>query len=284
MDLREIVYEKYNQRAKITINRPHKLNALTPRTLAEMLWALEDAWADDDVGAVILTGAGDRAFCVGGDQSIREKGGYTYDDVGDGPLARMPLPTLHSLLLQTIRNIPKPVVAMVNGYAIGGGHVLHVVCDLTVASETARFGQVGPRVGSFDAGYGSAYLARVVGEKKAREIWFLCEQYSAQEALEMGLVNWVVPPERLVEKTEAVCDALIAKSPTALAALKASFNADSDSVWGIHQVAGVALNLYYGTDEALEGRNAFLEKRAPNFRAARRSRTQEQKSGGNDDV
>lgn len=269
METREILYEKYNQRAKITINRPHKLNALTPRTLAEIMWALEDAWADDEVGAVILTGSGDRAFCVGGDQSIREKGGYTYENTGDSGLARMPLPTLHSLVLQTIRNIPKPVVAMVNGYAIGGGHVLHVVCDLTVASETARFGQVGPRVGSFDAGYGSAFLARIVGEKKAREIWFLCEQYSAQEALAMGLVNWVVPPDRLVEKTESVCDSLVAKSPTALAALKASFNADSDSVWGIHQVAGVALNLYYDTDEAMEGRNAFLEKRVPNFRRAK---------------
>lgn len=271
MTFEDILYEKYNHRAKITINRPAKLNAFTRHTLQEMHQALYDAWADSAVGAVILTGAGDRAFCVGGDQSVREKGGYQ-ESTGEkaAQAGGMPLQTLHALVVQTIRNIPKPVVAMVNGYAIGGGHVLHVVCDLTVAADSARFGQVGPKVGSFDAGYGSAYLARVVGEKRAREIWFLCEQYSAAEALAMGLVNRVVPKAELEEATEQLVDRLVAKSPTSLAALKTSFNADSDSIWGIHQVAGVALTLYYDTDEAVEGRNAFMEKRPPNFDPYRR--------------
>ncbi|MFZ5631226.1 MAG: 1,4-dihydroxy-2-naphthoyl-CoA synthase [Bacillota bacterium] len=273
MQFQDILYTKYNGRARVTINRPQKLNAFTNMTLQEMIRALLDAWTDSSVGVIIITGAGDRAFCVGGDQSIRTTGGYVDPGAGSSGfegLGNLPLPNNHALLLQMIRTIPKPVVAMVNGYAIGGGHVIHVVCDLTVASSTARFGQVGPRVGSFDAGYGSAYLARVVGEKKAREIWYLCQQYSAEEALQMGLVNRVVPPEKLEEEVEKLCDTLLSHSPTALAALKVSFNADSESIWGIHSMAGVALNLYYGTDEAMEGRNAFMEKRKPDFNRFRK--------------
>ncbi|MFZ5631465.1 MAG: enoyl-CoA hydratase-related protein [Bacillota bacterium] len=268
MEFQDILYTKYNGRARITINRPQKLNAFTNLTLQEMIRALLDAWTDKNAGVVIITGAGDRAFSTGGDQSIRTKNGYTASgspEAGFEGLDNLPLANNHALLLQLIRTIPKPVVAMVNGYAIGGGHVIHVVCDLTVASSTARFGQVGPRVGSFDAGYGSAYLARVIGEKKAREIWYLCQQYTAEEALQMGLVNRVVSPEKLEEEVEKMCDTLLSHSPTALAALKASFNADSESIWGIHSMAGIALNLYYGTDEALEGRNAFMEKRKPDF-------------------
>lgn len=268
MEFQDILYAKYNGRARITINRPQKLNAFTNQTLQEIIRALLDAWTDKDVGVVIITGAGDRAFSVGGDQSIRTTGGYASSgSQGSGleGLDNLPLPNNHALMLQMIRTIPKPVVAMVNGYAIGGGHVIHVVCDLTYASSTAKFGQVGPRVGSFDAGYGSAYLARVVGEKKAREIWYLCQQYTAEEALQMGLVNRIVAPEKLEEEVEKVCDTLLSHSPTALAALKTSFNADTESIWGIHSMAGVALNLYYGTDEAMEGRNAFMEKRKPDF-------------------
>ena len=268
MEFQDIIYNKYNGRAKVTINRPNKLNAFTNQTLQEMIRALLDAMTDKDVGVVIITGAGDKAFCVGGDQSIREKGGYAASQTSAGGLEgldNLPLANNHAYLLQLIRTIPKPVIAMVNGYAIGGGHVIHVVCDLSYASSTAKFGQAGPRVGSFDAGYGTAYLARVVGEKKAREIWYLCQQYPAEEALRMGLVNAVFVPEKLEEEVEKVCDTLISYSPTALTALKASFNADSESIWGIHTMAGVALNLYYGTDEAVEGRNAFMEKRKPDF-------------------
>ncbi|WP_347487785.1 1,4-dihydroxy-2-naphthoyl-CoA synthase [Desulfoscipio sp. XC116] len=268
MRFEDILYTKYDGRAKVAINRPDKLNAFTNHTLQEMISALIDAWTDKNVGVVIITGAGDRAFCVGGDQSIRSKGGYAgaeSEKNGLEGLENLPLANNHALLLQIIRMIPKPVVAMVNGYAIGGGNVIHVVCDLSVASEKAKFGQAGPRVGSFDAGYGSAYLARVVGEKKAREIWYLCQQYTADDALEMGLVNKVVPSENLEEEVEKMCDTLLSHSPTSLAALKTSFNADTESIWGIHSMAGIALNLYYGTDEAVEGRNAFMEKREPDF-------------------
>ncbi len=268
MEFRDIIYTKYDGRAKIAINRPEKLNAFTNFTLDEMIRALADAWADKEVGVVIITGVGDRAFSVGGDQSIRTKEGYDPSCLRDrGPegLENLPMPNLHAFLLQMIRTIQKPVIAAVNGYAIGGGHVLHVVCDLTIASKTAKFGQVGPRVGSFDAGYGSAYLARIVGEKKAREIWYLCEKYTADECLQMGLVNRVVEPDKLEEEVERICETLLSHSPTALAALKVSFNADSESIWGIHSMAGVALNLYYGTEEAFEGKSAFLEKRRPDF-------------------
>lgn len=268
MKFQDIIYSKYNGRAKITINRPNKLNAFTNFTLHEMIKALSDAWVDKDIGVVIITGAGDSAFSVGGDQTIRTKEGYDptgLKEIGPEGLEALPMPNLHALLLQMIRTINKPVIAMVNGYAIGGGHVIHVVCDMTIASKTAKFGQVGPRVGSFDAGYGSAYLARIVGEKKAREIWYLCQQYTADEALQMGLVNKVVDPEKLEEEVEKVCDILLSHSPTSLTALKASFNADTESIWGIHSMAGVALNLYYGTEEALEGKNAFIEKRKADF-------------------
>lgn len=268
MEFQDILYTKYDGKARVTINRPNKLNAFTNRTLQEMISALLDAWTDKNIGVIIITGAGDRAFSVGGDQSIRSKDGYATSNSqksGLEGLENLPLANNHAMLLQIIRTIPKPVVAMVNGYAIGGGHVIHVVCDLSVASEKAKFGQVGPRVGSFDAGYGSAYLARIVGEKKAREIWYLCQQYTAEDALKMGLVNKVVPPENLEEEVEKMCDTLLSHSPTALAALKASFNADTEAIWGIHSIAGIALNLYYGTDEAMEGRNAFMEKRKPDF-------------------
>ena len=275
MEFQDIIYEKYNGRAKITINRPHKMNAFTNLTLNEMVIALMDAWTDREIAAVIITGAGDVAFTTGGDQSIRTKDGYDVSGLKEaGPqlLEKLTMPNLHAYLLQTIRNVPKPVIAAVNGYAIGGGHVIHVVCDMSIAASTAKFGQVGPKVGSFDAGYGSAYLARVVGEKKAREIWYMCKRYTAEEALQMGLVNAVVPPEKLMEETDKWIDILLERSPTSLGALKMSFNADSDSVWGIHTMAGVALDLYYGTDEAMEGKTAFLEKRPPNYSPYRKNR------------
>lgn len=255
MDFEDIVYEKKGGVARITINRPETRNAFRSKTLLEMAQALDDAWVDHSVGVVVLTGAGDRAFCSGGDQKERQKGGY-----GGAP-RRVNAHHIHRL----IRQIPKPVIARVNGYAIGGGHVLHVVCDLSIASENAIFGQTGPRVGSYDAGFGSAYLARVVGEKKAREIWYLCRQYTAQEALEMGLVNKVVPYEKLDEEVDSWCKEILGKSPTALKMLKASFNADSDSIDGISTMAMGSLDLYYNSDEAMEGRNAFVEKRPVDF-------------------
>ncbi len=243
--------------ARITINRPEVRNAFRPQTILDLQDAFRRAHQDGDVGVVILTGAGDKAFCSGGDQKVRGHGGYVGDDG---------VPRLNVLELQRqIRTLPKPVVAMVAGYAIGGGHVLHVVCDLTIAAENAVFGQTGPRVGSFDAGYGATLLARIVGHKKAREIWYLCRQYNAQEALEMGLVNTVVPLERLEQETVAWCREMVAMSPTALRFLKASFNADTDGLAGIQQLAGDATLLYYLTEEAKEGRNAFVEKRKPDF-------------------
>src|SRR5690625_2047175 len=253
----EIIYEIYNGIAKVTINRPETHNEFTPRTVNEMIAAFVDARDDSSIWVIILTGAGDKAFCSGGDQSVRGHGGYVGDDE---------IPRLNVLDLQRlIRTIPKPVIAMVNGYAIGGGHVLHVVCDLTIASENATFGQTGPKVGSFDAGYGAGYLARMVGHKRAREIWYLCRQYSAQEAYEMGMVNTVVPLEKLEEETLQWCEEILEKSPTALRFLKASFNADTDGLAGLQQMGGDATLLYYTTDEAKEGRDAFKEKRKPNF-------------------
>jgi len=253
----DIIYETAEGIAKITINRPHVRNAFRPLTITELQQAFRRAHEDDSIGVVILTGAGDKAFCSGGDQKVRGHGGYVGNDG---------VPRLNVLELQRqIRLLPKPVVAMVAGYAIGGGHVLHVVCDLTIAAENAVFGQTGPRVGSFDAGYGATLLARIVGHKKAREIWYLCRQYDARQALEMGLVNAVVPLERLEEETVAWCREMLAMSPTALRFLKASFNADTDGLAGIQQLAGDATLLYYLTDEAKEGRNAFLEKRKPDF-------------------
>ena len=257
MEFKDIIYEKYNGRAKITINRPDNMNMFTNRTLCEMITALQSAWSDKDVGAVIITGAGSKAFTVGGTPAEPE---------ADAPaMEKLPMPSLFSQLLETIRAIPKPVVAAVNGFAIGGGHVLHVVCDLTIASSSAKFGQVGPKVGSFDAGYGSAYLARVVGEKKAKEFWYLCKRYSAEECLQMGLVNAVVPPEQLMEETDKWVDEIVKRSPTSLAALKMSFNAGTASVGGIQAMSGVALNMYFATDEAKECGKAFSEKRDPDI-------------------
>lgn len=253
----EILYETYKGIAKITINRPHVRNAFTPKTVMELIDAFAYARDDSKIGVIILTGAGDEAFCSGGDQKVRGHGGYVGDDQ---------IPRLNVLDLQRlIRVIPKPVIAMVKGYAIGGGHVLHVVCDLTIAAENAVFGQTGPKVGSFDAGYGAGYLARIVGHKKAREIWYLCRQYNAQEALEMGLVNAVVPLDQIEEVTLQWCEEILAKSPTAIRFLKASFNADTDGLAGLQQLAGDATLLYYTTEEAKEGRNAFVEKRKPDF-------------------
>lgn len=256
-DYGDIIYETYEGMAKITINRPEVHNAFRPETVSELIDAFARARDDSSVGVIILTGAGGKAFCSGGDQKVRGHGGYVGSDQ---------IPRLNVLDLQRlIRAIPKPVIAMVAGYAIGGGHVLHVICDLTIAADNAVFGQTGPNVGSFDGGYGAGYLARIVGHKKAREIWYLCRQYNAQEALEMGLVNTVVPLDKLEEETVKWCREILEKSPTALRFLKAAFNADSDGLAGIQQLAGDATLLYYTTEEAKEGRDAFKEKRRPDF-------------------
>nr|WP_295971269.1 1,4-dihydroxy-2-naphthoyl-CoA synthase [uncultured Bacillus sp.] len=253
----DILYETYNGMAKITINRPEVRNAFRPKTVMELIDAFAYARDDADIGVIILTGAGDMAFCSGGDQKVRGHGGYVGEDQ---------IPRLNVLDLQRlIRVIPKPVIAMVKGYAIGGGHVLHIVCDLTIAADNAIFGQTGPKVGSFDGGYGAGYLARMVGHKKAREIWYLCRQYNAQEALDMGLVNTVVPLEQVEEETIKWCEEILAKSPMAIRFLKAAFNADTDGLAGIQQLAGDATLLYYTSDEAKEGRDAFKEKRQPEF-------------------
>jgi naphthoate synthase len=253
----DVIYETSGGIAKITINRPEVRNAFRPQTLFELSGAFEAARDDPDIGVIILTGAGEEAFCSGGDQRVRGDDGYL-DDKGIG--------RLNVLDLQVqIRRLPKPVIAMVAGYAIGGGHVLHIVCDLTIAADNARFGQTGPKVGSFDGGYGAGLLARIVGHKKAREIWYLCEQYDAEEALAMGLVNKVVPLDRLEEETVAWAQKILEKSPLALRLLKAAFNADTDGLAGIQQLAGDATLLYYMSEEAQEGRNAYVEKRPPRF-------------------
>ena len=253
----DILYETSEGMAKITINRPQVRNAFRPKTIFELIDAFAQARDDSQIGVVILTGAGEKAFCSGGDQSVRGHGGYVGEDQ---------VPRLNVLDLQRlIRAIPKPVIAMVAGYAIGGGHVLHIVCDLTIAADNAIFGQTGPKVGSFDGGYGSGYLARIVGHKKAREIWYLCRQYDAQQALEMGLVNTVVPLERLEEETVQWAREILAQSPTAIRFLKAAFNADTDGIAGLQQLAGDATLLFYTTEEAKEGRDAFKEKRKPDF-------------------
>ena len=258
----DILYEKAEGIAKITINRPDVRNAFRPKTVREMIDAMDEAREDPEVGVVILTGAGDEAFCSGGDQRVRGSAGYVGDDQ---------VPRLNVLDLQKrIRALPKPVIAMVAGYAIGGGHVLHVVCDLTIAAENARFGQTGPKVGSFDGGFGSSYLARIVGQKKAREIWFLCRQYDAQQALAMGLVNTVVPLERLEEETVAWCREILQMSPLALRCLKSALNADCDGQAGLQELAGNATLLFYMTEEAQEGRNAYVERRKPDFGKFRR--------------
>ena len=244
--------------AKITIARPEVRNAFRPRTVIEIARALEEAREDSTLGAIVLTGEGPDAFCSGGDQRVRDDSGYVSDA---GAVGRFHVTDLHV----QIRRLPKPVVAMVAGYAIGGGHVLHLVCDLTIAADNARFGQVGPRVGSFDGGFGAGLLASLVGPKKAKEIWFLCRQYSAQEALQMGLVNTVVPLERLEAETVQWCQEMLALSPLALRMLKASFNATEDGLSGIQQLAHDANMLFYGSEEAQEGRDAYREKRPPDF-------------------
>jgi naphthoate synthase len=253
----DIRYETTEGIAKITICRPEVRNAFRPQTLFELRDAFEIARDDPQIGVIVLTGEGPEAFCSGGDQRVRGDDGYR-DENGIGRL------NVLDLQIQ-IRRCPKPVVAMVAGYAIGGGHVLHVVCDLTIAADNARFGQTGPRVGSFDGGYGSGLLARSVGQKKAREIWFLCEQYDAQAALDMGLVNTVVPLEALEEETVAWCRRMLSHSPLALRMIKASMNAADDGLAGIQQLAGDATLLYYLSEEAQEGKRAYLEKRRPEF-------------------
>ena len=262
-EYREIRYELCDGVAKISINRPERRNAFTPLTVMEMYDAFSEARDDASVGGILLTGVNhggrheDEAFCSGGDQKVRGNAGYIGEDG---------VPRLNILDVQrTIRTMPKPVVAMVAGYAIGGGHVLHVVCDLTIAADNAKFGQTGPKVGSFDGGLGSSYLARIVGQKKAREIWYLCRQYDAREALDMGLVNTVVPLEKLEEETLSWCRQMLRHSPLALRCLKASLNADCDGQMGLLDLAGNATLLYYMSEEAKEGKNAFVEKRAPDF-------------------
>lgn len=258
MNFKDIIYEKKDGRAVITINRPEVLNAFRARTLQEMKEAIYDCWGDGNTGVLVITGAGDRAFCTGGDQKekkSRDKDRDSFIPVGQN------VAKIHYL----IRNIPKPVIAAVNGYAIGGGNVLQVVCDLTIASENAIFGQVGPKVGSVDAGFGTAYLSRIVGEKKAREIWYLCRQYTARQALEMGLVNAVVKREKLMAEVNRWCSEILEKSPTAIKIAKYSFNSDTDSIFGISRMGLSSLELFHTTPEADEGINAFLEKRTPDF-------------------
>jgi len=261
-DYRDIRYETADGMAKITICRPEVHNAFRPQTLFELSDAFRQAGDDPEVGVVILTGQGDEAFCSGGDQRIRGDDGY----LGDDEVAQRGIGRLNVLDLQVqIRRLPKPVVAMVAGWAIGGGHVLHVCCDLTIAADNARFGQTGPKVGSFDGGYGSSLLARQIGLKRAKEIWFLCRQYDAAQALEWGLVNAVVPLERLEVETVQWCQEMLAMSPLALRMLKASFNAMDDGLAGVQQLAGDATLLFYMTEEAQEGRDAYVQKRAPDF-------------------
>jgi naphthoate synthase len=263
-DFEDIKYERTEDGiAKITINRPEVRNSFRPKTVTELKVAFDLARDDGDIGVIILTGEGPEAFCAGGDQKVRGKGGYV------DPKEKIPRLNILDVQKQ-IRSMPKPVVAMVAGYAIGGGHVLHVVCDLTIAAENARFGQTGPKVGSFDAGLGSSYLARIVGQKKAREIWFLCRQYDAQQALAMGLVNTVVPLERLEEETLQWCREMLALSPMALRFLKAAMNADCDGQVGLLDFGGSATLLYYLSEEAQEGRDAFVEKRKPDFKKFKR--------------
>ncbi len=254
----DILFQRKGGVAKLTINRPEVRNAFRPETLFELSEAFATVRNDPTIGVAILTGAGDKAFCSGGDQRVRGHAGYI-DKEG--------VPRLNVLDLQRqIRSLPKPVIAMVAGYAIGGGHVLHLVCDLTVAADNAVFGQTGPKVGSFDAGFGTGLLTRAVGLKKAKEIWFLCRRYTAREALQMGLVNVVVPLSRLEEETLSWAEEILEKSPTAIRFLKAAFNADADGLAGLQELAGDATMLYYMTEEAKEGRDAFLQKRKPNFR------------------
>lgn len=255
---KDIKFEFFEGIAKITINRPEVYNAFRPETNVEMLEAMDICRERQDINVVVFTGEGDKAFCSGGDQNVKGSGGY----IDDNGVPRLNVLDLH----KKIRELPKPVIAMVNGYAIGGGHVLHVVCDLTIASDNARFGQTGPKVGSFDAGFGSSYLARHVGQKKAREIWFLCKQYSAKEAEDMGMVNKVVPLERLEDETVEWCQIMMQRSPMALRMIKRGLNAELDGQRGLMEFAGDATLMFYLMEEAQEGKNAFLEKRDPDFK------------------
>lgn len=262
-EYKDIKYHKAEGIAKITINRPKVRNAFRPLTVDEMSHALHEARFDSEVGVIILTGEGELAFCSGGDQKIRGASGYV-DDKGDHRLNVLDFQ-------RQMRTCPKPIIAMVAGYAIGGGHILHLIADLTIAAENAIFGQTGPKVGSFDGGFGASYMARIVGQKKAREIWFLCRQYNAQQALDMGLVNAVVPYERLEEETVQWCREILANSPMAIRCLKSALNADCDGQTGLQELAGNATMLFYMTEEGQEGRNAFNEKRDPNFSKFRRN-------------
>ena len=268
MEFKEILYDKADGVARVTINRPEKYNACTPVTLMELGQALTDAWVDDKVGVIVFTGAGEKAFCTGGDQSIRDKEGYS------GTVAALPLEVAWQTVTTLIRNIPKPVIARVNGYAVGGGHVFQVVCDLSIAADTAKLGQAGPKVGSFDPGFGTSDLARHVGLKRAKEIWYLCRLYTAEQALQMGLVNAVVPAAELDDEVTRWCGELLEKSPTALKMLKYAFHADTDGTAGVTNLGVGGLSLFYGTDESVEGRNAFMERRKPDFNQFR---------GGDDD-
>ena len=255
----DILYHKASNEgiAKITINRPERRNAFRPQTVDQMIDALADARHDDSIGVIILTGQGEKAFCSGGDQKIRGESGYV-DDRGTHRLNVLDFQ-------RDLRTCPKPIIAMVAGYAIGGGHILHMICDLTIAADNAIFGQTGPKVGSFDAGYGSSYMARIIGQKKAREMWFLCRQYNAKQALDMGLVNTVVPYAHLEQETVMWCREILQHSPIALRCLKAALNADCDGQAGVQELAGNATMLFYMTEEGQEGRNAFNEKRKPDF-------------------
>ena len=259
LDFTDIKYDKAQGMAKITINRPEVHNAFRPLTVNEMSEALADAREDDTIGVVILTGEGEKAFCSGGDQKIRGDAGYK--DHKSGNKNRLNVLDFQ----RQIRTCPKPVIAMVAGFAIGGGHILHLLCDISIAADNAIFGQTGPRVGSFDGGYGASYMARIVGQKKAREIWFLCRQYKAKEALDMGLVNKVVPYASLEQETVQWCQEILENSPMAIRCLKAALNADCDGQAGLQELAGNATMLYYMTEEGQEGRNAFVEKRKPDF-------------------
>lgn len=254
MDFKDIIYEKKKGVAKIIINRPKAYNAFTNNTLKEMTLAFEDAEQDFPIRVAVLRGYGDKAFCTGGDANEEAEGGYKKE-----------MEYWHNRLHHAIRNMSKPVIAAVNGYAIGGGHVLHVLCDITIASENAKFAQFGPKVGSFDAGFGTAYLSRIVGEKKAREIWYFCRQYTAQEALEMGLVNKVVPLEELDREVDKWCEEIFEKSPRAIKFLKFAFNADTDHMYGIENLSTMAVRMYWETDEAMEAKISFKEKRKPDF-------------------
>jgi naphthoate synthase len=258
-DYTDIKYHKCAEGiAKITINRPEVRNAFRPVTVDEMRHALQNARFDESIGVIILTGEGEKAFCSGGDQKIRGEAGYVDPNTGANRLNVLDFQ-------REMRSCPKPIIAMVAGYAVGGGHILHMVADLTIAADNAIFGQTGPKVGSFDAGYGSSYMARIIGQKKAREIWYLCRQYSAQEALDMGLVNTVVPYEKLEEETVQWCKEILANSPIAIRCIKAAMNADCDGQAGVQELAGNATMLFYMSEEGQEGRNAFVEKRKPDF-------------------